>query len=36
VDAIGYPAFFVFTTLIGLPVLWLVALAGKRLQSSDR
>jgi MFS transporter, PAT family, beta-lactamase induction signal transducer AmpG len=36
VDAMGYPAFFVFTTLIGLPVLWLVALAGKRLQSSDR
>ena len=24
VDSIGYPGFFIFTTLIGIPVLWLV------------
>lgn len=29
VDALGYPGFFMFTTLIGLPVLLLVALASK-------
>jgi len=34
VDALGYPSFFVFTTLIGLPVLWLVAVAGRRLRAS--
>ena len=31
VSAIGYPSFFVFTTLIGVPVLWLVWQAGRRL-----
>lgn len=31
VDALGYPGFFVFTTLIGLPVLVLVWLAQRRL-----
>lgn len=31
VDALGYPGFFVFTTVIGLPVLWLVWMAQKRL-----
>ena len=33
VEAIGYPAFFVFTTLIGVPVLLLVWLAGRHLQA---
>lgn len=32
VDDIGYPGFFIFTTLIGVPVLVLVWLAGKRLK----
>lgn len=32
VDAMGYPAFFLFTTAIGLPVLMLVWLAQRRLQ----
>lgn len=31
VDAMGYPGFFVFTTLIGLPVLVLIWLAQRRL-----
>ncbi len=31
VDGIGYPGFFVFTTLIGVPVLILVWLAGRKL-----
>lgn len=31
VDALGYPGFFWFTTLIGLPVLGLVAWAGRHL-----
>jgi len=31
VEGIGYPGFFMFTTLIGLPVLLLVWLAGRRL-----
>ena len=31
VDVWGYPGFFVFTAVIGIPVLWLVHLAGKRL-----
>ncbi|MEA1050864.1 MFS transporter [Lamprobacter modestohalophilus] len=31
VDGIGYPGFFIFTTLIGVPVLVLVWLAGRRL-----
>jgi hypothetical protein len=32
VDGIGYPGFFIFTTLIGVPVLLLVWLAGRRLK----
>ncbi len=32
VDALGYPTFFVVTTLIGLPVLWLIYLANQRLE----
>jgi PAT family beta-lactamase induction signal transducer AmpG len=31
VNGIGYPGFFVFTTLIGVPVLALVWLAGRHL-----
>ncbi|MFP4063128.1 MAG: AmpG family muropeptide MFS transporter [Halochromatium sp.] len=31
VDGIGYPGFFIFTTLIGVPVLLLVWLAGRKL-----
>lgn len=31
VDAIGYPGFFTFTTLIGIPVLWLVWVASSHL-----
>ncbi len=34
VEAIGYPAFFVFTTLIGVPVLLLVWLAGRHLHGT--
>lgn len=36
VDSIGYPAFFVFTTLIGIPVVLLVWLAGRNLAIDDR
>lgn len=32
VDNIGYPGFFTFTTLIGIPVLWLVWAVGKHLK----
>jgi PAT family beta-lactamase induction signal transducer AmpG len=32
VDQVGYPAFFAFTAVIGLPVLILVHLAAKRLE----
>jgi hypothetical protein len=35
VEAIGYPAFFVFTTLIGVPVLLLVWLAGRHLRAES-
>jgi PAT family beta-lactamase induction signal transducer AmpG len=35
VDGIGYPGFFIFTTLIGVPVLVLVWLAGRRLGVRD-
>ena len=31
VDAIGYPSFFIFTTIIGIPVLFLIYMAKKRL-----
>jgi PAT family beta-lactamase induction signal transducer AmpG len=31
VDGVGYPGFFIFTTLIGVPVLLLVWLAGRKL-----
>ncbi len=36
VDALGYPGFFLFTTLIGLPVLWLVWRAGRLLEGSEQ
>ena len=32
VDTLGYPGFFLLTTLIGVPVLFLVYVAGKRLR----
>lgn len=32
IDAIGYPSFFTFTTLIGLPVIGLVLIATKFLE----
>jgi len=32
VDNIGYPSFFIFVTLIGIPVLWLVWSVNKNLQ----
>jgi PAT family beta-lactamase induction signal transducer AmpG len=32
VDSIGYPAFFIFVTLIGVPVLWLVWKVTRNLQ----
>ena len=35
VDGIGYPGFFIFTTLIGVPVLLLVWLAGRGLAIRD-
>ncbi len=35
VDALGYPGFFLFTTLIGLPVLALVWAASRSLQVRD-
>lgn len=36
VSAMGYPAFFLFTTLIGIPVLALVWLAGRQLAAGDQ
>ena len=36
VDNIGYPGFFTFTALIGLPVLWLVWLADRKLDNKHR
>ena len=36
VDRIGYPGFFVFTALIGVPVLLLVWLAGRRLALAEQ
>jgi PAT family beta-lactamase induction signal transducer AmpG len=35
VDGVGYPGFFIFTTLIGVPVLLLVWLAGRKLAIAD-
>jgi PAT family beta-lactamase induction signal transducer AmpG len=35
VDALGYPGFFALTTLMGLPVIALVVLAGRHLQLRD-
>jgi PAT family beta-lactamase induction signal transducer AmpG len=35
VDTLGYPAFFVLTTALGLPVLLLVIWAGRRLQTGS-
>ncbi len=34
VDGMGYPGFFIFTTLIGIPVLWLVHRAGRLLDTT--
>ena len=34
VDNIGYPAFFIFVTLIGIPVLWLVWKVTKSLKAT--
>jgi len=36
VEGLGYPGFFVFTTLIGVPVVWLVWLAARRLEIAPR
>ena len=30
VDAVGYPVFFLFTAVIGLPVIWLILVIAKR------
>ncbi|MEZ5449501.1 MAG: MFS transporter [Thiolinea sp.] len=35
VDSIGYPQFFIFCALIGIPVIVLVVLAGRHLQMGD-
>ncbi|MBK24809.1 MAG: MFS transporter [Halobacteriovorax sp.] len=35
VDAIGYQWFFVFTTLIGVPVLWIVHICGKKFELNE-
>lgn len=35
VDSIGYSQFFIITTLIGLPVLWLIHLADQHLSTND-
>lgn len=35
VDAMGYPSFFLFTTVLGLPVLVLIVVIGKRFDVSD-
>ena len=35
VDALGYPGFFILTTLMGVPVLLLVWLAGRRLEIAE-
>ncbi len=35
VDGVGYPGFFIFTTLIGVPVLLLVWLAGRKLAIAE-
>lgn len=31
IEQVGYPGFFLFTTLIGLPVIWLTFIASKKL-----
>ncbi len=36
VDGLGYPGFFVFTSLIGVPVIGLVWLAGRRLRLASQ
>jgi len=36
VDAIGYQGFFLFTTVIGIPVLWLVWLCGKKFKLREQ
>ena len=36
VDAIGYPSFFLFTAILGLPVLLLIVVVGKRFEIRDQ
>ena len=36
VDALGYPGFFAFTAILGLPVLYIVYLAGKKLELREK
>ena len=36
VDSIGYHNFFIFTTLIGIPVLYIVHLCGKRFELREQ
>jgi len=35
VDAMGYPGFFLFTAVLGLPVLLLIVVVGKRFDIGD-
>jgi PAT family beta-lactamase induction signal transducer AmpG len=35
VDTVGYPAFFLITSLMGLPVLILVWICGRHLDVAD-
>jgi SNF family Na+-dependent transporter len=35
VDAMGYPSFFLFTAILGLPVLLLILVIGKRFETRD-
>jgi PAT family beta-lactamase induction signal transducer AmpG len=36
VDAIGYPSFFLFTAILGIPVLLLILIAARRFEIRDR
>ncbi len=36
VDALGYPSFFMITTLLGVPVLWLIYIVSKRFEIEDQ
>jgi PAT family beta-lactamase induction signal transducer AmpG len=35
VDVMGYPGFFLFTAILGLPVLLLIVIAAKRFELRD-